>query len=126
MLEDKHCWALNLNNVVLYLFCFQGWDNVFFMLIGADVLAAIVSRVEGDCFVFLYLALTPRACEIMLCHFRPSTSTNRFKKPLTYVRLKVTSHNKLLKGQFLNYIREKVTHEAKFRGNDETSGRHSC
>ena len=44
MLEDKHCWTLNLNNAIL-LFCFQGWDNVFFMLIGADVLAAIVSKV---------------------------------------------------------------------------------
>lgn len=49
MLEDKHCWALNLNNVVLVFFsCFQGWNNVFFMLIGADVLAAIVSRVDGN------------------------------------------------------------------------------
>jgi len=82
--EDKYCWALNFSIAFLYLFCFQGWDNVFFMLIGADVLAAIVSRVEGNYFVFIYLPLTSRACEIISCYFRPSTVRNRFKNLLTF------------------------------------------
>lgn len=40
---------------LVFFWGFQGWNNVFFMLMAAEVLAAIVSRVDGKCYYYFFV-----------------------------------------------------------------------
>lgn len=46
-----------LKQRLVFFFGFQGWNNVFFMLMAAEVLAAIVSRVDGKCYYYFFVVI---------------------------------------------------------------------